>query len=196
MIIDEFLTARNMSRYRLSKLSGVPQATIADICSGKASLERCAAGTVYRIAGALGTTVETLLTMDREWREDEGDGRSDFDTFKSNVCHMVKDNGDMNYIIKTLEQDTVRVLYDKGWNRECLYVLAMLDYLCRVNDLPLCANYDDLRCQRLAEPYYPRSVLVYAAVMQDESIKEEARRNAIPEFMRFNIVEGEVRNIA
>lgn len=196
MIIDELLTARNMSRYQLSKLSGVPQATLSDICSGKASLEKCAAGTVYRIAGALGTTVETLLTLDREEREESRDGRSDFDTFKSNVCHMVKDNGDLNYIITTLEQDTVHALYDKGWYRECLYVLAMLDYLCRVNDLPLCANYDDLRCQRLAEPNYPRSVLLHAAVMQDESIKEEACRNAIPEFMRANIVEGEVWNIA
>lgn len=66
MIIDELLRARNMSRYRLSKLSCVPQATLSDICSGKALLENCKAGTVYRIAGALGTTVETLLETDRE----------------------------------------------------------------------------------------------------------------------------------
>lgn len=196
MIIDELLTARNMSRYMLSKLSDVPQATLSDICSGKTALENCKAGTVYRIAGALGTTVEMLITLDREEREENRDGRSDFDTFKSNVCHMVKDNGDLNYIITTLEEDTVHQLYDKGWYRECLYVLSMLDYLCRVNDLPLCANYDDLRCKRLPEPYYPRSVLVHAAVMHDESIKEEACHNAIPEFMRANIVEGEVRNIA
>lgn len=196
MIIDELLTARDMSRYKLSKLSGVPQATISDICSGKATLEKCAAGTVYRIAGALGTTVETLLTLDREERENTEEARSDFDTFKSNVCHWVKDNGDLTYIITVLERDTVHEFYNKGWYRECLYVLAMLDYLCRVNDLPLCANYDDLRSQRLPEPYYPRSVLVDAAIMHDESIKEEACRNAIPEFMRANIVEGEVRGIA
>ena len=43
--------------------------------------------------------------------------------------------------------------------------------------------------------YYPSSVLIQAAVMHSDEVKEEARRNAIPEFMRFNIVECEVRNV-
>ena len=32
--------------------------------------------------------------------------------------------------------------------------------------------------------------------MKDDTIKEEARKKAIPEIMRFNIVESEVRDIA
>ena len=32
MIIDDLLGDMKMSRYKLSKLSGVPQATISDIC--------------------------------------------------------------------------------------------------------------------------------------------------------------------
>ena len=35
MIIDELLREAKMSRYKLSKTSGVAQATISDICSGK-----------------------------------------------------------------------------------------------------------------------------------------------------------------
>ena len=54
MIIDDLLYNAQMSRYRLSKLSGVPQATISDICSGKASLEKYSAGTLYRIVKVLG----------------------------------------------------------------------------------------------------------------------------------------------
>ena len=72
----------------------------------------------------------------------------------------------------------------------------MIDYLSKENGLPVCTNYNDIRKQKLAQPVYPSSVLVQAAVMQNEDIKEEARKKAIPEFMRFNIVESEVRNLA
>lgn len=61
MIIDDLLYNAQMSRYRLSKLSGVPQATISDICSEKASLKKCFAGTLYRIAKVLGVTVDSIL---------------------------------------------------------------------------------------------------------------------------------------
>ena len=50
MIINELLESQKMSRYRLSKESGVPLTTITDICSGKAELNKCAAGTLYKIA--------------------------------------------------------------------------------------------------------------------------------------------------
>ena len=47
MLINEQLEKLNITKYRLSKDSGVPQATINDICSGKAELEKCAAGTLF-----------------------------------------------------------------------------------------------------------------------------------------------------
>ena len=50
VLINDQLKKLNMTKYRLSKDSGVPQATINDICSGKAVLEKCAAGTLFRLA--------------------------------------------------------------------------------------------------------------------------------------------------
>ena len=50
MIVNDLLEKENMSRYRLSKESGVAMTTITDICSGKADLDKCAAGTLYKIA--------------------------------------------------------------------------------------------------------------------------------------------------
>ena len=32
--------------------------------------------------------------------------------------------------------------------------------------------------------------------MKDDTIKEEAKKKAIPEFLQFNIVESDVRNLA
>ncbi|MBO4414470.1 MAG: helix-turn-helix transcriptional regulator [Lachnospiraceae bacterium] len=66
MLINDELYRQNMTKYRLSKESGVPQATINDICSGKAELEKCSAGTLYRLAKVLGLTVENILESVRE----------------------------------------------------------------------------------------------------------------------------------
>ncbi len=74
-------------------------------------------------------------------------------------------------------------------------MLGIVDYLSRENSLPICTNYNDIRSRKLAQLIYPSSVLIQAAVMHSDEAKEEARRNAIPEFMRFNIVECDVRNV-
>lgn len=193
MVIDDILRKENMSRYKLSKLSGVPQTTISDICSGKTSLEKCTAGTLYRIAKTLHVTVDSLLEAS-ETKKNK-DYRSSFETFKSNICHHVKDMGDIDFIIDTLENNTIRLLYEKKWYPESFYLLGMVDYLSKINCLPRCTNYNDIRQQKLAEIVYPSSVLIQAAVMNNDTVKIKAQQNAIPEFMRFNIVESEVRSL-
>ena len=192
MIIDELLQKENMSRYRLSKESGVAMTTITDICSGKAELDKCAAGTLYKIARVLGVTVDWLLENNKVRSEDY---RCSFETFKSNVCHHVKDLGDIDFIIEILEKDEIRKLYNRQWHMEALYLLAMVDYLSRLNRLPICTNYNDIRRQKLKKPYFPAGIAVSYAATGDEHIKNEAVANAIPEFMRFNIVESDVHNV-
>ncbi len=195
MVIDDLLQNAAMSRYKLSKESGVPQATISDICSGKASMEKCAAGTLYKLAKVLNVTVDELLEADKQSAATDSEYRRSFESFKSNICHKVKDMGDVDFIISTLENDTVRNLYIKKWYPESMYLLGMIDYLSRLNDLPMCTNYNDIRKQKLAKIIYPSGILMQAAVTHSDKVKEEAIENAIPEFMRFNIVENEVRNI-
>jgi transcriptional regulator with XRE-family HTH domain len=192
MIVNDLLEKENMTRYRLSKESGVAMTTITDICSGKADLDKCAAGTLYKIAKVLGVTVDSLLENNNVESQDY---RCSFETFKSNTCHRVKDMGDIDFIIETLETDEVRKLYDRSWHREALYLLAMVDYLSRINGLPVCTNYNDIRSKKLEKPCYPAGVIVSSAATGDESIKEKALEDAIPEFKRFNIVESDVRNV-
>ena len=192
MIINELLENQKMSRYRLSKESGVALTTITDICSGKAELEKCAAGTLYKIARVLGVTVDSLL----ESKEMQTvDYRCSFETFKSNTCHRVKALGDIDFIRETLEDNEIRKLYERQWHREALYLLAMVDYLSRINGLPVCTNYNDIRCYKLDKPVYSAGIVVACAATGDETIKNEARKKAIPEFLRFNIVESDVRNV-
>ena len=60
MMIEDLLVKRQMTKYRLAVLSGVPHATLNDICSGKTKLEKCSAETVYKLAKTLNVTMELL----------------------------------------------------------------------------------------------------------------------------------------
>jgi len=188
MTINDYLKEKNITKYKLSKDSGVPYATISDICTGKAKIERCAADTLYKLSKALNITMEDLIADNVEFRQS-------FETFKSNIRHMVKDMGDIDFIIDTLESDEIQKLYQKRRYPESLYLLAMLDYISRENDIPLCTRYNDIRSARLQETLYPLSIIALSAVSNSENPKQLSFQNAIPEFIRFNIVENEVRNV-
>ncbi|MBP5230648.1 MAG: helix-turn-helix domain-containing protein, partial [Clostridia bacterium] len=60
MIIEDLLKRKNLTKYRLAVIAGIPHATLNDICSGKTKLEKCSAETVYKLAKALGVSMELL----------------------------------------------------------------------------------------------------------------------------------------
>lgn len=121
--------------------------------------------------------------------------RCSFELFKSNVCHWLKEEGDIDFLIQVLESDLIRKYYNRKWYLESFYLLGMFDYICRINDAPICSEYDDLRRQRMQEIIYPAGVLLTSRVLGDESIKEQALKEAILEILRFNIVESDIRNV-
>lgn len=188
-MLTDVLREKNLSIYRLSKESGIPYTTVRDICCGKTNLKKCSGETVFNLSKALGISMEDLLQPYMVKRES-------FDLFKSAVCHELKEKTDIDFMIKLLEEDTIQVYYRRKWYAESLYLLAMLDYLSRINDIPLCNRYEKLRSSKLSHIVYPSSVLALAAVSEDEDqIKQQAIKASIPEFIRFNIVECEVRNV-
>lgn len=194
MIVNRLLDEKNMTKYRLSKISGVPQTTISDICSGKTQIEKCSADTIYKISKALDVSMESLIEAEIN-KEKPLDYRSSFQTFKSNICHYVKDKGDIKFIVDALKLDEVSKLYNKKWYPEALYLLAMIDYLSRENNLSLYTKYDYLRNARFVSPIYSTSVIAASLLTKDDRFKKEAYAEAIPEFLRHNIVEGEVRDV-
>ena len=80
------------------------------------------------------------------------------------VCHQVKDLGDIPFIIQLLQSNQIRELYEKKWYPEALYLLAMLDYISRENNVPICKNYNDLRSCRLQKMIFPSSVAILCIV--------------------------------
>lgn len=71
MTLQTLLDRRNITKYRLSKMSGVPKTTIMDICAGRSSIERCSAKTVQLIAKTLGCSMEELMTLESPTEYDE-----------------------------------------------------------------------------------------------------------------------------
>ena len=69
MTLQAILDEKNMTKYKLSQISGVPKTTVIDIFSGKSSIENCSAKTVLQIARALGCSMEYLLEADEYDRE-------------------------------------------------------------------------------------------------------------------------------
>lgn len=64
MNLQEYIDSRNITKYHLSQISGIPKTTIIDICSGKSSLQKCSARTVQQLANALGCTMEYIMSLD------------------------------------------------------------------------------------------------------------------------------------
>ncbi|MCC8150896.1 MAG: helix-turn-helix transcriptional regulator [Lachnospiraceae bacterium] len=187
-MLNQRLIEKNMSVYRCSKLSGIPYSTLRDLLQGKTQIGNCTADTLYRLSKILDVSMEELLLESKEYR-------CNFETFKSNVCHYVKVEGDIDFIVETLQSRDIRQYWDRKWYPEAFYMLAMVDYLSRENNLPLCEDYDDIRSCSLKEPLYPRDVSLAAKISPELDQREQCKKEAIPEFKRFNIMESEVRDV-
>ena len=67
MGLQTLLEQRKISKYHLSKMSGVPKTTIMDICAGRSDIERCSAKTVQQLAHALGLTMEEVMALSMQY---------------------------------------------------------------------------------------------------------------------------------
>ncbi len=187
-MLKALLEEKELSVYKCAKLSGIPYTTLLEVVRGKTSIAKCSVETVYRLAQILDVSVDEFIKNAME-------PRMDFEAFKSSVCHQVKATDDLDFIISILSADKIRYYWTKRWYLEAFYLLAMIDYLSRLNEIPLCTKYDDIRSHSLEKPLYPRDVRLSIHLKADENIQYQCRAQAIPEFLRFNIIECEVRDV-
>lgn len=73
MDLQGYLSQKNISKYYLSKISGVPKTTIMDICAGRSEIRRCSAQTVQQLAKALECTMEDIMALSTPQRNDTDD---------------------------------------------------------------------------------------------------------------------------
>ena len=75
MSIQEIIKEKGMSKYSLSKVSGVPWSTLSDICSGKTDLNRCSVKTLSKLSKVLEMPIEEIMELEIETKKDIDDGK-------------------------------------------------------------------------------------------------------------------------
>ena len=113
----------------------------------------------------------------------------DFEVFKSNVGHELQELGQLSFLEKYLMSDDIELLW-KYNKLNAMYLIAMIDYVSRINGISLCSKYDKYRSYKLKEEIYPSSYYAHKKVVSTYKME-----NIIAEFERFGIIEGDVFNV-
>ena len=101
----------------------------------------------------------------------------------------------MEFINDVVYRREIDNYYSLGCYSKSLYLLATVDYLCRVNEYKAPCEYDRLRSMKLKNPIYPGSIKAFCLITNDFSMQDEAMEQSIEEFKRFNIAESDIRNV-
>ena len=185
MYIKQYLEDNDISIYKVANNALVAYPTVFNIVNGKVDIMNCALGVVKKIADALNLTIDDLLTL--------CDKNYSFNLFRSEQCHLVNRMGEIDYVIELLEKKKIDHYWKIDMKAEAFYLLAMLDYLSRRNDLPMCTEYEEIRHYKLAKTVFPADTDLSERLL-GRDIRKEAMERAIPEFLEYNIVECEVIN--
>lgn len=187
--MKEILLKKGLSIYQCAKKSGLPYTTVSDIVKRKTSLSKVSAITLYKLSKTFDMTMEELLETELTKEDD----LSSWENFKSTIQHQLKEKGDKQFIIDVVQEDTPVHYWENARYRECLYLVAMLDYLCRIHGLDAYSGYDTYRSYKLNKLLLPQDVRLAEELGID--IEKDAMEHAIPEFLKFNILEGDIRNV-
>lgn len=208
MYLNELMNACHMSRAELSARSNIPESTLRDILNGKAQLDRCEAATLYNIAYALDVSVEDILegywdalerTPPARISVHDENSLMNFYVLADSMLGRLRATGDLAFIDGIDQNGWIERLYQSGQYRCALFLLGMMDYLCRKNGVRQVARYDEYRKARLDGPVYTlRTLNVNDDDGAFQRARTEAENSAIPELWRFGIymTEGDIRHPA
>lgn len=184
-----YMLKGEMTVYECSKRSGIAYSTLADLFNGKTPIDRVSMRTAYYTSKTLG------ITMEEMYEKMHVPERTSFETFKNQVRHEVKDLGDVRFIEKVNTDDSILKYWYLEWFCEAFYLLAMIDYLCRMNNMQIVSKYDNIRQYSLPETVFPVDIKLAAEMSKDLDLRTKAVNESLPEFIRFNIVEKEIRDV-
>ena len=197
MYLNELMNACHMSRAELSARSNIPESTLRDILNGKAQLDRCEAATLYNIAYALDVSVEDILEGYWDALERDAPSRTsvhdenslmNFYMLADSMLGRLRATGDLVFIDGIDQNGWIERLYQGREYRCALFLLGMMDYLCRKNGVRQVARYDEYRKTRLDGPVYAlRTLNVNDDDGAFQRARTEAENNAIPELGRYGI---------
>lgn len=200
MFLNELMDENDMSRAELSRISGVPESILRDILNGKAQIDHCEAGTLMAIADALDTTVEEIVTNYWDFWEStlnpdemekipvhDNDLLAYFYMAVSATLLKMGKAGEMGFVCDICNTDFVEAFFSPKSYRTALFLVGMIDYIHRKNNMNPDPRFDAIRDFCLDQPVYALDTL--ASDDADDLVKAKAfaEENAIPELVCFNI---------
>lgn len=120
--------------------------------------------------------------------------REALEHFKNEILHDIKRYGEMDFVNYVISKDLVFLLWNSQQHEEALYLLATIDYFSHKHSCLLCDSYKELRKQKLQDYIFPNSIIMMDKLQPSYGWKQKAIESAIPEFLRHNIVEGDIEN--
>lgn len=183
MFLDDLILYNKISLYKLSEISHVPYTTLADIRSGKSNIQNCSVKVVKSISDALGLTINELL-----------DYAEPFEIFRCNTLHLLKSNDEKEFLYRLLSERTIDYYFRIHCHAKCLYLLALVDFLCDKYDIDKITNYEFLRTLKLPEPLVSDDLLILKRTLTKENYNKMIEA-AMPEFLKYNIVEDDLYNV-
>lgn len=185
------LKEQGISQKELAKRLNIAESTL---CK-KMKFDNWRENDLRHIAEVCGCKYECKFFVEQENASVHQFKKIDFDVFKSNICHDLKSAGDIAFIQQTLNEKKIDKYFIQKQYPESLYLLAMVDYLCRINNIAKPAKYNSMRKIRLKKRLLPKSIMFLQMFSTNKNITQDAIDNAIPEFKRFNIIESDIRNV-
>lgn len=146
-----------------------------DICSGKKQLSDCKLSTIIKIAKGLNVSIDDLISEEP------------FTQFRDSLHNSIKQRGDLPWLIETLKENKAPLIYQNRQILHAIYLVDMIDYVCNKHGLPCPKEYQKIRELKLEKPYYIGDWHILSNCKNSATMK-----NAIPEFLRSNIIECEV----
>lgn len=189
VMLRRLIQEKNLSVYECARKSGIPYMTLSDLVNHKTDIKKCSVDTLFRLSKVLDISMDSIVESYYNVPI------TDFEAFKSTISHQIKSLGELPFLLDVLKSNTIRQLWKEDKYKECFYLLAMVDYLSKKNNIPLVTDYDDIRQNKLLDPLYPRDIEMMDLLFPNSNIKEEAKKKAIPEFSKFNIFESEVLDV-
>lgn len=170
MNIKVYLKERHISVREMASITSIPYSTLNDIVNEKVNLEECQYKTLKKIAVFLKINMDDLVYE-----------KEDFQTFRNNLHHELKDRGAIDTLLSILENRKIDYYLLHDDFVKAMYLLSLLDYLSKENHLPLCQEYSELRKQSLQEAFFV-----------GDQVKLHKNRPYIQEFVMHNIYEGDL----
>ena len=193
-MLRAILNDKNMSLYELEKASSISHATLNDIYNERSNINNCTISIMSKLANALNIDIDNLYKTLTYNDLSLFAYNEDFDLFKSNTLQFLKTMDEVSFIARIVKSEQIEQYFSRRKYLEALYLLSLVDYLSSKNKIPPLNKFNDIRECKCKKIYISKSLYILLSMKQ--ITVTSIFKDALKEFLKHNIVEAEIENVA